>query len=274
MCKNVISTCYLLFFTVCMTQAQSLDFGFFMGLSGYMGDLQTSHLERKEFNLSGGFIGKYRINEFVDARVTFTKGELSGKDRGRNENRNLSFKSKIKELNLIAEFHPLSFIDGDRPVFSPYVFGGIAAFHHNPKAAYNNQWYDLQPLSTEGQSPYGLYQMAIPGGAGAIVYLTEAISIGFEAGLRKTFTDYLDDVSGTYSDVDALRETNPVAAALAYRIPEYLEVDPLDLPNPMGGVRGNPKRKDAYFFTGLTLMINIGGLMELAGGPGVYNPFE
>jgi hypothetical protein len=174
----------------------------------------------------------------------------------------------------MAEFHPLSFLDGDRPMFSPYVFGGIAGFHHNPKAVYNNQWYELQPLSTEGQTPYGLYQLAIPGGVGAIVYLTDAISIGIEGGLRKTFTDYLDDVSGTYVDVNELRETNPIAAGLAYRTPEYMDVDPLDMPNPIGNIRGNAKRRDVYFFTGLTFMINIGGLMELAGGPGVYNPFQ
>ena len=271
MSKNVILTSCLILSFFLSTTAQNLDVGFFSGLSGYGGDLQTSYLEREEFNIAIGAIVKYRINEFVDARISYTQGNISGQDRGRLASRNLHFKSKVQEVNLLAEFHFLSFLNGDRPMFSPYAFGGIAGFHHNPKAVYNNQWHDLQPLSTEGQSPYSLYQIAIPGGFGMHVYLNEAVSLGLEGGLRKTFTDYLDDVSGQYTDVDALSETNPTAAGLAFRTPEYLGEE--SLPNPVGTPRGNPNYKDVYFFTGLTFMINISGLMELSGGPGVYNPF-
>lgn len=272
MFKNVISTCYLLFATIFIMNAQGVEVGFFVGSSGYMGDLQSTHLEKADISLAAGVIGKYRINEFLDARISFIKSTISGEDRGGSASRNLSFKSQVKELNALAEFHFLSFLTGDRPIFSPYVFGGVAGFHHNPKAVYQNQWYDLQPLRTEGQnSAYGLYQVSIPGGFGAQVYLTDAISIGMEGGIRKTFTDYLDDVSGNYTDVDALAETNSIAAGLAFRTPEYLDDD--KLPNPLGQQRGNSNRKDAYWFGGVTFMVNIAGLMELAGGPGIYNPF-
>ena len=236
-----------------------------------MGDLQSSHFEKEEFNLAMGAVGKYRINEFLNARASFTKATISGEDRGRNIHRNLHFRSEIKEFNLLAEFHFLSFINGDRPMISPYVFGGVAAFHFNPQAVYKNQWYDLQPLATEGQNRYGLVQVSVPVGFGTQVYLTDAISIGLEGGLRKTFTDYLDDVSSNYTDIDGLTETDPIAAALAFRTPEYMGEE--SLPNPMGQTRGNPNNKDWYFFTGMTFMVNIAGLMELAGGPGIYNPF-
>ncbi|MFK7807733.1 MAG: DUF6089 family protein [Saprospiraceae bacterium] len=271
MCKNSISTFILFFAFLFSMNAQNLDIGFFVGSSSYMGDLHSTHLEKNQINLAAGIIGKYRINEFLDARISYTQGTISGQDAGRNASRNLSFKSKIREVNALAEFHPLSFINGDRPIFSPYVYGGMAVFHHNPQAAYQSQWYDLQPLQTEGQDPYGLFQVAIPGGVGCHIYINDAISIGVEGGIRKTFTDYLDDVSGTYTDVELLAETNPVAAALAYRTPEYMD-DDLML-NPVGSQRGNSSRNDAYWFGGVTFMINIAGLMELSGGPGIYNPF-
>ena len=66
----------------------------------------------------------------------------------------------------------------------------------------NNEWLDLQPLGTEGQyssqypekDPYQLIQFAIPVGIGFKVSLSEKFSMAIEYGLRKTFTDYIDDV--------------------------------------------------------------------------------
>jgi hypothetical protein len=59
-------------------------------------------------------------------------------------------------------------------------------------------------LSTEGQGiypdkkPYSLWQPTIPFGGGVKFAITENLRIGFEIGLRKLFTDYLDDVSTSY----------------------------------------------------------------------------
>jgi hypothetical protein len=43
--------------------------------------------------------------------------------------------------------------------------------------------------------------VAIPFGIGAKMNVSKKVGIGLEWGPRKTFTDYLDDVSGTYPDV-------------------------------------------------------------------------
>ena len=72
----------------------------------------------------------------------------------------------------------------------------------------NNEWVDLQPLGTEGQfsdqypekEPYSLTQFTVPLGIGFKLSMGEKLSIIAEYGIRKTFTDYLDDVGGTYAN--------------------------------------------------------------------------
>jgi hypothetical protein len=158
-------------------------------------------------------------------------------------NRNLSFRNRIKELSAVAQIdlfeNQSSYIS--RVKWTPYIYAGVAVFHHNPQAqapavdAAGNPtgkegvWVDLQPLGTEGQNadlletdvnhglkPYKLIQFAIPFGLGARFRLNEVIDISGEFGFRYTFTDYLDDVSGNYVDLGVFGD-DVLAAALSYR---------------------------------------------------------
>ena len=71
---------------------------------------------------------------------------------------------------------------------------------------YYSQWIDLQPLGTEGQGTtaypdrkkYSRTQIAIPMGGGVKISLNDNLNIAFSFSARKTYTDYLDDVSTTY----------------------------------------------------------------------------
>ena len=80
-------------------------------------------------------------------------------------------------------------------------------------------WYDLQPLKTEGNK-YNRFILAVPFGLGVKFNISYKVNFGFEIGARKTFTDYLDDVSSQYIDVIEVRKSAPTVAALAYRTPE------------------------------------------------------
>ncbi len=95
----------------------------------------------------------------------------------------------------------------------PYGIVGIGAFRYNPQGLYfepngSSKWVDLRPLKLEGQGmteypdrkPYNLTQIEIPMGFGAKYYIKENMYIGFEILHRKTFTDYVDDVSTRYID--------------------------------------------------------------------------
>jgi len=166
----------------------------------------------------------------------------------------------------------LAFVE-ESTIFEPFIFTGISGFHFKPYAYFEGKWYELQPLGTEGQSEseqYNLFQIAIPMGVGTKVRVSDFSSIGIEFGLRKTFSDYLDDVSGSYPDIFELRERDPIAAALSYRTPEFENKDDFD--NPVGRKRGSDA-KDWYVFAGLSFSFNLSGLFSIGNGPGNYSPF-
>jgi hypothetical protein len=173
--------------------------------------------------------------------------------------RNLSFRSRIYELQLAAEIHPLFFAlnsQDDPPALSPYVLTGISYFHFNPQARLYGRWHDLQPLRTEGQGfaeykerqPYSLHQWAIPLGLGIRYETGPLLNIRLEIVHRFLFTDYLDDVSTTYIDpAHFLHYLDPEPAALARQL--YSRMDEIrqgSIPAP-GTQRGNRKNNDAYF---------------------------
>lgn len=146
--------------------------------------------------------------------------------------RNLSFRNRIKEFSVTGQFDLFAnqgtYIS--RSVWTPFVYGGVAVFHHNPQAKDDNdQWVDLQPLGTEGQfpvvpldesdanygiEPYKLIQVAIPFGFGFRFRITEVMDLSGEFGFRYLFTDYIDDVSRHYVDPAKI---SPEAQLMAYR---------------------------------------------------------
>lgn len=142
--------------------------------------------------------------------------------------RNLSFRNRIKELSVVGQVdlfeNQSTYIS--RVNWTPYLYAGLAAFHHNPQAQvpetdlllqpFSNagEWVDLKPLQTEGAT-YKLIQFAIPFGLGARFRLNEVMDISGEFGFRYTFTDYLDDVSGNYVNLTTL--DSELARALSYR---------------------------------------------------------
>ena len=244
-----------------ISKAQSLEFGGFIGVSNYLGDLQQTQIEMSTTNFALGIFTRANLSNFFSIKAHFYKGEISGSDANfetlkKVRERNLSFRSQIYELGIQGEFSFLYFGDKGKRVAAPYLFAGISGFHFNPQAQFNGKWVDLQPLGTEGQGTlgsgkekYSRLQIAIPLGVGFNINFSDKMNVGFEVGFRKTFTDYLDDVSGAYPDITALEEGNPVAAALSFRTPEYVGHE---LPNPQGELRGNPKTKDMYLFAGIT----------------------
>jgi hypothetical protein len=134
--------------------------------------------------------------------------------------RNLDASTNIWEGNFMVEISPLRlFSDWEfgRPAkwrFQPYIMLGITGFHFNPRGTNKNLTagteglVDLRPLHTEGQNytyagapqPYQTWSYAALGGVGVRVELGQGLALGLEYQLRHTFTDYLDDVSGTYID--------------------------------------------------------------------------
>jgi hypothetical protein len=260
---RIITTLLLL---TCSTfgLAQYRELGAFIGATNYKGDLhQESALVPTEYNPALGLFGRYNFSRTLAAKVSLTKGQITGMDANSKDpairNRNLNFRSDVVELSLQGEFNLLPFAIREGKTSAPYLFAGLAGYYFNPQAEMRGNWYDLQPLGTEGQgmtnkARYSRYQVAIPFGIGFKFSLNNQINLGMEFGARRTFTDYLDDVSGLYPDILELEQVNPRAAALSFRTPEVNHHAPS---NPEGLYRGNPDDKDWYFFGGITMSVNM-----------------
>lgn len=249
--------------------AQDFEIGLLFGASAYEGDLTEANtaFQRQDKNAAFGIFSRLDFNRYFSGRVNFTYGKLSAndaqsEDEGRRM-RNLNFESRIVELSVVGEINILGFTDFSQRL-RPYIYGGIALFNFNPETNYDGQLVELQPLGTEGQgmnnfdNKYQLTQFSIPMGLGISYQLSHNINIGLDIGLRKTFTDYLDDVSGTYVNYNELADGNGVlAAALGNRTGELLQTEPVNLPT--GAQRGNPDSDDWYYVGGLTISYQFQG---------------
>lgn len=263
--RKLITPLLVVCLFVSIGHAQYFEAGAFVGSSNYRGDLNVDYLEPSEYNLAFGVFGRYRMSKYAAVKMHAYKGSLTGSDSSspslEERVRNLHFRSDLFELGITGEYYFGGLAIREDKISAPYIFAGIAAFYHNPQTSYKGQWVDLNPLGTEGQmlslsdtDPYKLTQISIPFGIGFHFSLNEKHNIGLEFGVRKTFTDYLDDVSTEYPDIDKLRRTDPKAAALSFRTPEYYD-KPME--NPVGTSRGNADNNDWYFFFGANYSINM-----------------
>lgn len=207
------------------TNAQYGEVGVLMGVSNYLGDLVPPQEYFLGTSFAMGATYQYNFTNRISVRGNLIWGQIRGDDKNSNydsgrRQRNLNFHSHILEFSALAQvnilpFHPKREF---KPI-TPYVFAGVAVFHFNPTTTYKSKQYYLQPLGTEGQGmdgygeKYSLVEISIPAGIGVKFCLTKRINLSFEFGLRKTFTDYLDDVSGDYAPLDELRAGNGTLAA-------------------------------------------------------------
>lgn len=175
------------------------------------------------------------------------------------QERNLSFKSNIYEVNSIAEFNFVEYrIGHDRYKFTMFIFGGFAGYYFNPKANIDGEYVALRALRTESQNKsYKKFQLSIPFGVGLKWNMGEKVGLGIEWGPRKTFTDYLDDVRGVYPESVGLENG-----------PNYADQTLNGSASP-GGMRGNPSTKDWYFYYGVTLNIKLPDPKSFCPGRGV-----
>lgn len=241
-----------------ISYSQNLFVSVRAGLSNYQGDLQDKGYTFKKSKFIGSLGARYDMSEHIQLRGYLSFSKLGADDKDSKSSfaraRNLNFTTGLQELELGAQYNLFSLND---KWWTPYAFAGIGIFHYKPYTTYNGNKVFLQPLSTEGQgvvsgvNPYKLTQFAIPFGVGAEYALTEDIRIGLEFGYRKTFTDYIDDASTRYVDYTTLfNAKGQTAVDLAYRGDEL----PGGAPYPTGGtLRANSKKKDAYYFTTLTI---------------------
>lgn len=233
----------------------------YAGISGYQGDLARKPIDPVQSHPSFGIGVQYEASPHFLIRADFNYGKISGNDKYSvvNRSRNLSFESNLAEFSIGFEYIPINLYDYS---VSPYFFTGVANYKFNPYTkARNGSRITLAEFDTEGQGfyqgrqPYELRQFSIPFGGGLLWAVSDNFRVGFVVGFRKTFTDYLDDVSTTYIDPTILAQ-NRGSNALNYAF-RGREIDPTATYPADGTPRGNPKTKDWYHFSGLTVRFRV-----------------
>jgi hypothetical protein len=167
------------------------------------------------------------------------------------ENRGLRFQTNIVDISAVGEFNFFDYFTGSkRNNWSPFIYGGLGVIIYNPKV----DGVELRSMGTEGQnvgfdgrSQYGSAAVTIPFGVGVKFSINRRISATVEWGMRKTLTDYIDDVSTTYylySD-----QIDP-------EVPDQFFSDPTGLHDPYQE-RGNPRTDDWVGIAGFTITYKL-----------------
>lgn len=222
-----------------------------VGGAYYLGELNPyKHFNNYNYHFGGAY-RRTLHNKQIVLRAHIMYGKVSAE----SSSSNLSFRSSILEIGPAIEINFLPFEIGNVNKYkgTPYLFGGLTYFKMNPQTSNNGEWVSLQTLGTEGQGTslnnkkqYKNQQISLPVGLGLKVNLSKRFAINAEYGIRRTFTDYLDDVSGTYVDVNQLSLEN---GELASDLSRDKGVNGLQ--------RGNSQNKDWYSFYNVMLCFRI-----------------
>src|SRR5882762_4882110 len=193
--------------------SQKSEVGFGLGVFNYTGDLVRTY-DLTTSRPAATVFYRSNISKVISLRVAITGGQLAASDKHNPLDsaaikRNASFNIFLLEASSTFEYHFLDWRDDRRRLrFTPYLFAGIGLFGISCNNAKTKSYSNVQ--------------LSIPFGGGIKYVLNPKYYIAFEIGIRKTFFDYLDNISGGNATVKNY---------------QY----------------GNPNDYDNYFFTGITL---------------------
>ncbi|OFX22246.1 MAG: hypothetical protein A2033_07150 [Bacteroidetes bacterium GWA2_31_9] len=185
MLKSLVTIfCLLTAFSTIVHAQRKVDLGILAGANYYQGEFNQS-LPFNSPNFAGGILVRYNFDTRYALRMSIFMGALSGADTKSSSayqnNRNLGFSTSLIDYTLQGEFNFFEFEPNDeKKRLSPYVTAGFTFF-----------------IANNATKPY---QIAIPFGLGFKYYINNKLSIGMEWAYRKTFTDYIDLVSGNKID--------------------------------------------------------------------------
>ena len=214
---------------------KTIEIGPHVGASYYMGDINPAKPFAMS-DLQYGGVVRFNYNNRWTFRFDYSHATVKADDaviKWRPE-RGLSFTTNLNDFSFVAEFNFWEYFTGNpKRNVSPYIFGGISVFHYTPYAdnhvvykddkisldstfvliGYDEKkkWHSLNVdemnLDTTnrilGASNFlgergKPVSISIPFGVGVKFALSKHMAATVEWRMQKTFTDYLDDVGGTY----------------------------------------------------------------------------
>jgi hypothetical protein len=250
--------------------SQPIDFTFGVSSSHFLGDLggkpflgtndfQDLDILSTRYAVTTGL--RFNFNKYFALRTNIWYARVSANDKytsnRERRGRNLNFYSNVFEGDVTAE---INLYNSRNKKGMWYLFGGVGYFTFNPKTRLNGRAYELRDYGTEGQfavagkEPYKLSALCFPHGIGYKWVVGRGQYLSMELNLRKTTTDYIDDVSTNYVDQSLLISAKgPDAAALADR--NISSIPGFSSP---GSIRGDPKDNDTFFFICFSYNITLG----------------
>jgi hypothetical protein len=209
--KKSLSVFPLLFLISICSLAQHAEVGFGLGTFNYTGDLVRTY-NFKYSKPAATVFYRSNLSKVVSFRAGITGGKIGASEKPIDPfavQRDASFDLFLVEASTVMEYHFLNWRDTKRFVrFTPYLFAGLGLFAISGEAEKTNEYSNVQ-----GSIPFG----------GGVKYIyNPKWYISLEFGIRKTFFDYLDNIS----------EGNPRDKNYQY---------------------GNPNDNDNYYFLGITL---------------------
>jgi hypothetical protein len=188
----------LFFFSVSICLAQKSEIGFGLGTFNYTGDLARNY----NFAFSkpaATLCYRSNLSHVISLRVALTAGKIGASEIVRPIDApavKLSFNLFLLEASTAFEYHFLNWRDDKRVQrFSPYLFAGFGIFSISGTQEKPAEYSNVQPM--------------IPFGVGFKYVVNPKWYLGIEFGMRKTFFDYLDNVSGMNDNIKNYQYGNP-----------------------------------------------------------------
>lgn len=178
--------------------AQRSEVGFGLGTFNYSGDVSRTY-RLANSRPAGTIYYRNNLSKVVSLRATMTAGGLGAKETPIDafaSVRNTSFEIFLFETSLAFEYHFLNWRDDKRPMrYTPYLFAGFGLF--------GISGFEDKPAE------YSTIQTSLPFGGGFKYVVNPKFYVALEFGMRKTFFDYLDNVSGGDPTLKNYRYGNP-----------------------------------------------------------------
>ena len=191
----------------------SWEGGLFTGVANYSGDVNPTDSPRfQDTRPAVGLVGRIPLNTMFNLRSSMIYGRLIGDDRNYPERdfRRFDFKTNLFEVNMVVEIEPFArdrfYTDAQGnlnldPLISPYIFGGVGfgfAALNTDYSGYSgaNKTY-LSRIAQDRNAGSSKTLFVAPVGLGIKFDVSRQFALSVEAGVRVTFSDYLDGISAS-----------------------------------------------------------------------------
>lgn len=178
----------------------SVDIGVSGGVGTYIGDMKNVSLQKSVNPAYGGFV-RFNFNPRYALRFNVINGTIGAEgefksDFNTNPNGLWKFNKNVLDISINFEWNYFKYIVGDKETpWSTFLFGGVGV-----------QTYKYNIGITDGSE----ITPTIPFGMGVKYNLSKRWGIGLEGGLRKSFSDKLDNLD------DPLAYTDPEGVQIKF----------------------------------------------------------